>query len=399
MHDPARIETPASLIELRRSIHRHPELRFDLPRTSSLIAEQLRSAGWQLRTGIATSGILATAEGETPGPHVMLRSDMDAIAVADATETSYSSQNPGVTHACGHDVHAAVLVGVAERLKAAPLPAGRVSLVFQPAEETPFGEPSGARTMLEDGLFADGPPDVALALHCWPDLPVGAIGVDERVSMGGKDAFRIRMAGRPAHAAMPSRGRDAILAIAQAIVGLHQGFARSLDPGDLAILNVGTVGGGTSQSILAAATEATGTFRWIEQPVRERLLEMAERTVAGAAAMAGVDHELTWAASVPRIVNDARLVRAASEVGRDVLGEAQTLRLPMPPVTTDDFAFFAELAPAIYLKLGVCGGDSCPPLHNGLFDPDERAIGVGVAVMHELALRLLQRPLDDWAAG
>ena len=158
-------------------------------------------------------------------------------------DVPYRSTVPGVSHACGHDVHTTVMVGVAERLAAAPLPAGRVSVVFQPAEERPFGEPSGAVRMLEEGLLADGDPTAVIGLHCWPDLPAGTIGIDDVIAMGGKDAFRIALEGRPSHAATPSRGRDAILGIAQLVTGLHQGFARSLDPGDLAILNVGTIHG------------------------------------------------------------------------------------------------------------------------------------------------------------
>ena len=173
----------------------------------------------------------------------MLRADMDAMPVPDSKDVPYRSTVPGVSHACGHDVHTTVMVGVAERLAAAPLPAGRVSVVFQPAEERPFGEPSGAVRMLEEGLLADGDPTAVIGLHCWPDLPAGTIGIDDVIAMGGKDAFRIALEGRPSHAATPSRGRDAILGIAQLVTGLHQGFARSLDPGDLAILNVGTIHG------------------------------------------------------------------------------------------------------------------------------------------------------------
>jgi amidohydrolase len=394
---PADIRTPDSLIELRRALHADPELRFDLPRTAARVEKRLRAAGWQVQTGIATSGILATTASDVPGPHVMLRADMDAIAVTDSKDVLYASKNAGITHACGHDIHTSVMVGVAERLARSPLPAGRISIVFQPAEEMPYGEPSGAMTMLEEGLFEGDPPDVALAWHCWPDLPAGSIGVDDRISRGGKDAFHISMHGQPAHAATPSRGRDAILAISQTITALHQNFARSMDPSDLAILNVGTLQGGTTQSILAEAAEATGTFRSVDPVVRERLRAMVERTVAGAATMAGVDHELTWSEIVPPIVNDPRLAACAREVGRELLGDAYTYELSVPPMTADDFTFFAALAPSLYLKLGVCGGEACPPLHNGAFDVDERAIGVGVAVMHEIALRLLTRPLDSWA--
>jgi amidohydrolase len=394
------IATPESLIELRRELHRHPELRFEEHRTAALVAERVAAAGWQVRSGIATTGVLATREGPEPGPHLLLRADMDALPVGDPKSVPYASRVPGVAHACGHDAHVAILVGVAERLAREALPAGRVSLVFQPGEERPFGEPSGAQAMLEDGLLDGRRPTAVLALHCWPYLPAGSIGIDERIAMAGKDAFRIELLGHPAHAASPSRGRDAILAAAQVVTGLHQAFARALDARDTAALNVGTLRGGTSQSVVAANAELTGTIRTVEAEVRSRLRETVERVAAAGAAMAGVGHTLTWSDAMPAIQNDPRLVRCAHEVGSDLLGSDRTVRLPEPPMTADDFALFAELAPALYLKLGVRGDPGGPggaALHDGAFDIDERALGVGVAVLHELTLRLLRRPLDAWA--
>ena len=393
------LATPASLVELRRDLHRHPELRFDVPRTAALVAERVGSAGWQVHRGIGGSGLLATLSSDSPGPHIMLRADMDALPVADTKDVPYTSVNAGATHACGHDVHTSVLVGVAEQLAGARLPAGRISLVFQPAEEMPYGEPSGATTMLEDGLFESDAPDAALALHCWPDLPAGAVGIDPEIAMAGKDAFGIQLRGRPAHAATPSRGSDAALAVAQLVSTLHAGFARSLDPGDLAVLNVGTIRAGTSQSILAPSAEITGSFRSVDPAVRERLRDLVERTAAGISTTAGVEHEFTNWDVVPPVINDARLVRCARDVGHAVLGPDRTHELDRPPMTADDFAFFGRLAPTLYLKLGVRGPDGCPPLHDGAFDADERSIGVGVALMSAIARRLLERPLDTWSRG
>jgi amidohydrolase len=284
------------------------------------------------------------------------------------------------------------MVGVCERLAASPLPAGRVDVVFQPAEERPFGEPSGAVRMLEEGLFADGDPSAVIGLHCWPDLPAGTIGIDDRIAMGGKDAFRITVTGRPSHAATPSRGRDAILGIAQLVTGLHQGFARSIDPGDLAILNVGTIAGGASQSVVAQRAEVTGTIRTVEPVLRDRLRALVERVAAGVADASDLTATIAWSDVMPPIVNAPHLVELAHSVATEVLGAADTRRLGTPPMTADDFAFFSERAPGLYLKLGVCGGERCPALHDGAFDVDERAIGVGVAVIHALALRLLASP-------
>lgn len=391
--------TPAHLIDLRRELHAHPGVRFDVERTAAIVAERLRAAGWDVTTGVGRTGVLARTASAEPGPHVLLRADMDAMPVADTKDVPYASTVPGVAHACGHDVHTAIMVGVAERLAATGLSRGRVSLMFQPAEETPYGTESGARTMLEDGLLADGVPDAAVALHCWPGLPAGTIGIDDGIAMAAKDAYRIVLRGRSAHAATPSGGRDAILGVAQLISALHGGIARSLDATDRAAFNVGTLRAGASQSVVADEAEITGTIRTLEPGVRARLTAATERITAGVAAAMGLEHELSWMEPLPAVVNDPRVVACGLEVARELLGPDGAIRLSEPPMTADDFAFIAALAPALYFKLGTCGAPPCAPLHNGAFDVDERAIGVGLAVMLAITRRLLEQPLDHWATG
>lgn len=354
------------------------------------------ASGYTVRSGVGGTGLFAFREAVAPGPHVLIRADMDALPVTDLKDVPYASAVPSVAHACGHDVHTVVALGVAERLAETPLPLGRVSFAFQPAEERPFGQPSGANAMLAEGILDGWPPDAVLGLHCWPDLPVGSIGIDERIAMGAKDAFRIKLTGKGAHAATPSRGRDAILGIAQLVTALHQGFSRIRDAGDLAVMNIGTVHGGTSQSIIADAAETTGTVRTVDPVVRARLRTEINRIATASAAMLALDCEFTWADEMPAIFNDPRLTRCARMVAEDLLGRENTRLLTVPPMTSDDFALFAELAPALYLKLGVCGGDTCPPLHSGAFDIDERAIGVGVAILHAITTQILTRTLDGW---
>ena len=190
---PLHIETPPDLIALRREFHRWPELRFQEHRTAAAVASRLQSRGYAVRTGIARTGVFAFRDSNIPGPNVLIRADMDALPMADLKKVSYASSVPGVAHACGHDVHTVVALGVADRFANVPPICGRVSFVFQPAEERPFGEASGARAMLDEGVLADSLPDVVLGLHCWPDLPVGTIGIDEHIAMAAKDAFRVRL--------------------------------------------------------------------------------------------------------------------------------------------------------------------------------------------------------------
>jgi amidohydrolase len=393
----AALDTPADLVALRRDLHAHPGVRFDVERTAAIVAERARKAGWDVTTGVGRSGVVARRSSGQPGPHILLRADMDAMPVPDTKDVEYASTVPGVAHACGHDVHTAVLIGVAERLAASGIAAGRVSLMFQPAEEMPYGAESGAQAMLDAGLL-DDEPDAAVALHCWPGLPAGSIGIDERIAMAAKNAFGIVYRGRSAHVATPSTGRDALLGMAQLIVALHAGVARSLDASDRIAFNVGTVHGGASQSVVPDLAEVTGTIRSVDPEVRDRVVGTVERISAGVAAGMDLEHEIAWEA-MPAVINDARVVACGFEVARELLGTDATIQLAAPPMTADDFALVAAQVPSLYFKLGTCGAPECPPLHNGAFDVDERAIGVGVAMMSGIARRLLAEPLDQWGAG
>lgn len=390
--------SPAHLVELRHDLHRHPELRFVEHRTAGILAERLAALGYRVRAGVGGTGVVGALDGGQPGPCLLLRADMDGLPVVDRTTTEHSSQVPGVSHACGHDVHMAVVLGVAERLAAVGIGRGRILVAFQPAEERPFGQPSGAQAMLDDGLLGQGEPTAVLGLHCWPDLPAGEVGVDERIAMGAKDAFSIELHGRGAHAATPSRGRDAILGLGALITGLHTGVGRALDATDRAAFNIGTVSGGRSQSVVADDAALTGTLRTVDPEARSRLRAVVERVSEGVATAHGLTSDLRWADEMPPVRNDPRLVGRAIAVTR---GSGIPVRvLSDPPMTADDFALLAEGRPALYLKLGVRDPASVdwPPLHSGWFDVDDRCIGVGVGVLFGLVTDLLQHGLDDATA-
>ncbi len=386
-----------SLVTLRRDLHQHPELRFEEHRTAALLAIRLREAGFDVEEEIAGTGLIASVGAPGARPHVVIRADMDAVPTADLTGVPYASVTPGVSHACGHDIHMSVVLGAGERLAAdGPLP-GRLTLLFQPAEEIPFGERSGARAMIEAGVLDRAPVDAVLGLHCWPGLPAGVIGLDRRVAMAAKDAFRIRLHGSAAHAATPSRGRDAILAMSQLVVSLHHVVTRQVDADERAALNIGTIRGGTSQSIVPAECEITGTVRTVDPAVRARLRSAIARLASAIEGFADVGSELDWANEMPAVVNDPRLVERARSIIPRLLGPEGLRELDGPPMTTDDFALYAERVPGLYVKLGVCGSPAgrCHSLHDGRFDPDESAIEVGVVAMVGLARDLLDRPLGS----
>lgn len=392
--DPTAV-VPAHLVELRHDLHRHPELRFAEHRTGGILAERLATLGYQVRTGVGGTGVVGVLDSGRPGPVVALRADMDALPVTDLTTTDHASLVPGVSHACGHDAHMVVVLGVAERIATEGVVRGRLMVVFQPAEERPFGQPSGAQAMLDAGLFRDLEPTAVLGLHSWPDLPVGVVGVDERIAMGAKDAFSVELRGRGAHAATPSRGQDAILGLGALVTELHAGVGRSLDAIDRAAFNIGTVAGGRSQSVVAEEASLTGTLRTLDPEVRSRLRVTIERVTAGIAAAHGLVADLRWADEMPPVLNDPRLVRRAIMAAE--AADVGIRLLPDPPMTADDFALLAAGRPALYLKLGVAapGADAWPPLHSGLFDVDDRCIEVGVRVLSGLVADLLQHGLDE----
>lgn len=368
------------LVELRRELHRYPELRFDEHRTVESIVARLPS-GTPMVTEVAGTGLVVTIAGAEPGPAVLLRADMDAYPVGDAKTVDYASRTPGVCHACGHDVHVTVAYAVACRLLADPPRCGTVRVLFQPAEEIPFGQPSGGAAVRDSGVFAGQRFDAVLGLHCWPDLPAGAIGVDPGIAMAAKDAFRVRLRGRAAHAATPARGRDAILGLSALVSGLHAAIARRRDPHDLVAFNVGTLSGGSTQSVVADRAEATGTLRTHDPAVRQRLKEVVERVARAQADTFDLGLDFTWANEMPPIVNDPGLVSLAV---RELVPVARVVTLAEPPMTSDDFALLGVLGPLLYLKLGVGGGAGGAPLHSATFDVDEACLPVGVAALERL---------------
>ncbi|MFS0911806.1 M20 family metallopeptidase [Microbacterium sp. 179-I 3D2 NHS] len=376
---------------LRRTLHRTAELRFEEFRTADALAAVLRDAGLEPITGVATTGILATVEGERPGPHVLLRADLDAYPVDEAAEHEIRSATQGVSHACGHDVHMAAVAGALIRFAQNPPERGTVSALFQPAEEVPYGKRSGAEAVLEAGVLAPSY-DAVVGLHCWPSLEAGVIGIDDRIAMAAKDAFQVVVRGRSAHAASPAEGRDAVVAIAAIVTGVHLAVGRRRDAGDIVAINVGTIVGGSSQSALAASASATGTIRTTDAAVRRRMREVVADVCDGVARQFDIGVDVHWANAMPAVENDPRMVA----LGRRVLPSvAEVVRMEDAPMTTDDFALLTALGPSLYFKLGVATrGVPAAPLHAADFTVDEECIGVAVEALAALATSVLAERTD-----
>ncbi len=394
MDEPAR----ADLIALRRDLHRHPEVRFEEHRTSQVLGDRLRSLGFNVRQGLAGTGVAGSVGDPTAVHHVVLRADMDALPTTDLKSVEYASQHDGVTHACGHDVHCAVVLGAAHLLlQRNVIPTDScLTVLLQPAEEIPFGAASGAQAMLDAGVFEGLEPSAVLGLHCWPQLPAGTIGLDAETAMAAKLAFKVTLRGKGAHAATPQLGADALLGASQIVVSLHTLLSREVDPGDRAALNVGTITSGTSQSIVSATAELSGTVRTVDQVVAARLKGSIERVVAGIAAAYRLEASVDWKNEMPPLRNDARLVQLARETLEGCTAVQEVTLIQDPPMTTDDFALYAVRWPGLYMKLGVADprAESWPSLHDGHFDVAEECIATGAEALARIAEEVLRNGLD-----
>lgn len=375
------------LITWRRTIHMHPGLGFQEVKTAALVAETLREVGIHVETGVGGTGVVGTlGQGSLT---VALRADMDALPIQELNDVPYASQVPGVMHACGHDAHVAILLGVATLLAEAPPTSGQVRFLFQPSEESagPGGK-SGALRMIEDGALEGV--DAIFGLHVFPDIPTGAVGIIPGPAFAAADFFRLRVIGRGGHGAYPHRTVDPVVLSAQVITAMQTIVSRRLRPLDSGVVTVGTIHGGTKANIIPEEVELTGTVRSFRPEVREFLFAELER-VCGVARALGGDFDLHIGDSYPPTINDIAMAAFVREVATDLLGTDQ-VRAPEPEMGAEDFSLFLEKVPGCYFRLGTGRpGEPAHGLHNPHFDIDERALPVGVAVLAEIAHRYLQR--------
>jgi len=389
-------EIEEELIRIRRDIHAHPEVRFEERRTGAIVTERLYSAGVHPKTGLAETGLTALIEGKAPakGKCVGLRADMDAINIQDKKRVEYVSRVEHVAHACGHDVHTVVALGVGivlasmrEHLN------GSAKLIFQPSEEIGLHGKSGAREMINDGALENPPLDGIFALHCWPELRAGTVGIGAGPAMAAADSMTLKVQGEGAHAGTPHRGRDAILAACETIAAVHHVIPRNVSPQETAAINFGTIQGGESRAILADQVEALGTLRTTNEETRTFLKKRIEDVAAGMARAYDVKITLDWTLGMPPVINDAGLAELTADVARQVLGPDSVVPMTSCPMTAEDFALFAERVPALYLKLGVADRETgkCFPLHHHEFDVDESAIAVGVKLLSAAMCEFLRR--------
>jgi amidohydrolase len=393
----SRDDLEPELIEVRRNFHREPELRFEEHRTAETVEELLRPLELSVRSGVAGTGLLVDLRGEQPGPTIALRADMDALPIRDAKDVPYASQRHGVMHACGHDAHMTIACGVLRVLEPlrAMLP-GTLRVIFQPGEEVPAGEKSGAAEVIKAGALECPEVEAILGLHVWPELPAGTVGLQPGVTMAAADSFIVDVRGESSHAGEPHKGKDAIFAAGSLVVQLKALLGRKVPPGEPAAINVGTIRGGASQSVVADLVELSGTLRSLGGDRRERLLQSMQRVAEGVSSETECSVRLNVSDTFPPVVNDPKLYEQALEVLLETLGSDRVRVLTNVPMTADDFAHYLEAVPALYLKLGCASAEgSVYPLHHPCFDIDERVIWTGVEAVSSILLDSMEARVSE----
>jgi amidohydrolase len=380
------------LIEVRRNFHRDPELRFEEHRTAQTVEKLLRPLDLSVWSGVVGTGLLADLHGDLPGPTVALRADMDALPIRDAKDVPYASRRDGVMHACGHDAHMTIACGVLRVLEPlrAVLP-GTLRVIFQPGEEVPAGEKSGAAEMVKSGALESPEVEAIFGLHVWPELPAGTVGLQPGVTMAAADSFIVEVRGESSHAGEPHKGRDAIFAAGSLVVQLKALLGREIPPGEPAAINLGTINGGASQSVVADLVELSGTLRSLGGDRRERLLQKMQRVADGISSETGCYVRLNVSDSFPAVVNNPEIYERALAVLPETLGSDRVRVLTDVPMTADDFAHYLEAVPALYVKLGCASAEgSVYPLHHRCFDIDERVIWTGVEAVSSILLDAME---------
>jgi amidohydrolase len=383
------------LSETRRDFHAHPELSNREERTARIVAERLRAIGFdEVKTGVAKHGIVALLKGGRPGPVVAVRADMDALPITEANDVPYKSQSPGVMHACGHDAHTAIALGVAEVLsQLRGQLRGSVKFLFQPAEEgPPAGEEGGAPLMIKEGALDHPRPLAIFGLHTTPELEAGLIAYRAGPAQASLDTFAITIRGPVPYSATPHRGVDTIVVAAECVTALQTIKSRRMDTFEPVLLTVGTIHGGTRPFNTPEEVKLEGCVRTFSEDARNQIRELMRDTLAGVTSAYGAKYELDYKRFTMVLVNDPKLVEASLPALRRAVGETNVVEAPRR-MGGEDFSFYGQVVPGFFFRLG--SGNQAKGIiaesHTPKFDIDEKCLEVGVKAMANVVLDFLER--------
>jgi len=371
-------------IRLRRFLHQHPELSGHEDQTAQLVAKACLELGLDVREGIAGHGVLATLSVNAALPWIALRADMDALPIQDGKQQPYASRIESVSHTCGHDAHTAILLGTAQLLSRHRNELqNNIAFVFQPAEETCMG----AAGMLREHLFKDIQPERIYALHVYPYLPAGSIGLREGPMCAAADMFDVELHGRGGHAARPHECVDVVLVASQVIQALHQIVGRRVNPLHPAVLTIGQIHGGHAANVIPDHISFSGTFRSLHPEVHEEIRSRMDQIIRQSAEAWGATARFSLRQATPVLSNDAVLLSRARESFTSLLPDIQLIDIAEPSMGGEDFAEFMRDIPGCLFRLGTGGSpETRYPLHHPNFDIDESAMRSGIAAFAAIAL-------------
>ncbi len=388
------LENRDLVIRWRRTFHRYPEKGLECERTAAVVAEQLRSLGWEVKTGVARTGVIGTLRGTRERPVVGLRVDMDALSLEEKTGRDFASERKGLMHACGHDGHTAMGLGVATVLThfRETIP-GTIKCIFQPGEEGPGGAP----IMIDEGALEDPGVDFLLGCHIHPSLPSGTVGICYGTVTAGDYEFEMTLRGRGGHGARPHESNDPIIAAGHLITALQTIVSRRSDPLKPMVITLGEIHGGTGSNVIPDEVSLKGIVRYVASETKETALAGLKDILAGTQATFGMATHFRCLEEIPPMRLDDGAAARVEKAVLELLGEDGIVRIREVSMGADDFAYFTEKVPCGYLRFGCYDEEKgfVHVLHNARFDFDEAVLEQGTLTLSHLIYRLLEGYSED----
>ncbi len=387
-------EIKSQLISIRRQIHQNPELSNREFETSKLVAEYLKKLGLEVKTGIAHTGVVGLLKGTQSGPTVALRADMDALPIQELNDIPYKSKKKGIMHACGHDVHTTIALGVASVLsKMKDEIKGNIKFIFQPAEEgAPPGEEGGASLMIKEGVLENPKVNAIFGLHVFPLLNTGTIGYKPEAFMAQSNRFEIEIIGKNAHGATPHLGIDAIVIACEVVLALQTIPSRLIDAREPVVLSVGVIEGGNRFNIIADRVKLIGTVRVFSTEINKKVRAKIEKIIKGITESYGASYRFQYREGAPPVYNDPSLVKESLPIMKKIVGSRNVILLK-PQMVAEDFSYYGQKIPSFFYFLGVRNEKKgiTHMLHTPYFNVDEECIPLGVKLMSYLLLNYLEK--------
>lgn len=371
------LDLQPQLVEWRRRMHQYPELGFRENLTADFISYKLSEWGIDHQKGVAKTGIVATIKSDVEGKVLGIRADMDALPVFELNEVPYKSRHEGIMHACGHDGHSAIALGIAHYLAHnRDKFRGTVKIIFQPAEEGP----GGAKPMIEEGVLKNPDVDAIVGLHLWNNLPLGTMGIREGALMAAVESFKCQIFGKGGHGAMPDQTIDSIMVGAQIVNSLQTIVSRNIKPTDSAVVTVGTFQGGTALNVIADTVKMSGTVRYFNPKYEKFIGERIETIIKGICEIHGAKYELDYWQLYPPVVNNSRITELVRSVALEVVETPLGVVPECQTMGGEDMSFFLQEVPGCYFFLGSANAEKGLdyPHHHPRFDFDETALSLGV---------------------